>query len=592
MELNLGMILQLGRHSIGGISMATKKEKERVEEEKVKELFSKLRALATRDEATDLSPRQCLEDCLKGVKAQVEGAEAGYLVGYTAGMATRQRHDKDRKHTPKRLENLKVFLGLAPTLSAEEIFEALEEQEKLQKQEKQEENVAPTPTTNPMLQMDVPMQTHFDAMSPAEQEIFSKAYLRTYFEGYQKGFQVIAPKNTAISQKPTAAILHSELEVELDQDTIDLLANAVSTTPKKIQEAILLYARVDKKTQDDLLPESFPESNELDSDNGKLDTSANPATPPSIPNITVAIPAENNPIPLINNDIVENALPKENLQPVDSKEEKASSEIAARTAKRRKKRDRVGYQAVTKAPEGFPKKAHEGLPKYEKEPKPIKKSEESGSTRPAITPNTAIPAAVPDSTPLTPGHGKSESLEKDLHSVTQALKPSHPASQSGTESSIKPIAFSGKSKAIFERAITADYAAKEKQFAHRHLSYKKTREKQMKLIDDVRKALNNNPAISEKDKGVVLEAVMSSMLNHLKKEHRWTQVFGTKSRLETVLRDDIKIIKKDLGLAHSNPLQAMWLIRTHLKGNADLTKDCFKILGEESPGHRIQKPKG
>ncbi len=44
--------------------------------------------------------------------------------------------------------------------------------------------------------------------------------------------------------------------------------------------------------------------------------------------VSPAISAENNPISLINNDVVENALRKENLQPVDLKEEKASVEIA------------------------------------------------------------------------------------------------------------------------------------------------------------------------------------------------------------------------------------------------------------------------
>lgn len=570
--------------------MATKKKQS--EETKVKALFSKLHALDKPHKGSDLSPRQCLEDCLKDVKAQIEGAEAGHSAGYAAGLANRQRHDRENKHTPRRLENLKSFLGLEPTLSSEQIFEALEEQAELQKKAKQ--NDAPVPTTNPMLQMNHAMQERFDTMNPAEQQTFSEAYLRTYFEGYQKGFQVIAPKSTAISQKTTAGIVdreeaysgmpglaldNSDLEVEFDQDTIDLLAEAGSTTPKKIQEAILLYARVDEKTQDDLLPESFPESNELDSDNGKLDTSANPVrrTPSFTSNRHLSFSAKDL-------EDLEKARDAFTAQGGKLASPATPPSITNITAKRQKRRDGVGHRAVTKAPEG--------LPKYEKKPNPITTSSRSAPPRPVKAPHPAIPTAVADSNPLKPGHQNSESLTQDLHSVNQALKPNHPASQSGTEASIKPIAFSEKSKAIFKHAITVDYASKEKKFAHRHLSYKKTREKQMKLIDDVREALNNNTAMSDKDKGVVLEAVMSAMLNHLKKEHRWTQVFGTKSRLEAVLRDDIKIIKKDLGLAHSNPLQAMWLIRTHLKDNADLTKECFKILGEKSPGHRIQKPKG
>ncbi len=66
----------------------------------------------------------------------------------------------------------------------------------------------------------------------------------------------------------------------------------------------------------------------------KTEPPAAPNTPTAVNDHqekTPAIPAENNPIPLINNDIVENALPKENLQPVDLKEKKASSDIAEKT---------------------------------------------------------------------------------------------------------------------------------------------------------------------------------------------------------------------------------------------------------------------
>ena len=194
-----------------------------------------------------LSPRQCLEFCLKDVKGQVEGAEQGHAAGFAAGFALNTRQQSPRLFD--RLRRLASFGSEPPTLSAEEIFEQLTAQAAMEE--------ATAPTQQQILKMDPSVQVLFDGMDPTMQAGFFEAYLTAYREGYQKGLKHTEPKRKPMSQRTAEAIFEEQeaytvgseraeslksglldknnLEITLDQESVDMLSIASGQDSETIQ---------------------------------------------------------------------------------------------------------------------------------------------------------------------------------------------------------------------------------------------------------------------------------------------------------------------------------------------------------------------
>ncbi len=495
-----------------------------------------------------LSPRQCLEFCLKDVTGQVEGAEQGHAAGFAAGFALNTRQQSPRLFD--RLRRLASFGSEPPTLSAEEIFEQLKAQAAMEE--------ATAPTQQQILKMDPSVQGLFDGMDPTMQAGFFEAYLTAYREGYQKGLKHTEPKRKSMSQRTKEAIFTGEeaytvsseraeslksglldknnLEITLDQESVDMLSIASGQDSEIIQEAISYYASASEDEREALWSNSSLEAEE---------------------------------------------------DPINPEPTKKDVKI---TRGQKKKSSR---QATMKAP-------------VLNDDRQIK-SELSTESTPV---NTAVATSQQgpqrDSEHDAP---PSQDISQNMQQVVQALEAPHDSQNTSTQTHSEPavsqnrpttpnkpqtkpnpIVFSQKVAEIFNHSIVDDYKTKNKTMksvAH-NFSYKATRSKQMKIIDTIRENLQTLTTMSDQEKGLVLEAVMSTIKTDLKKEHRWTRLFGTKSRLEAVLTEDINAIRKDLKNFRSNPWEAMRLIQKIQ--DAPVKEMCAEILAKQlgNQGHILK----
>jgi curved DNA-binding protein CbpA len=91
-------------------------------------------------------------------------------------------------------------------------------------------------------------------------------------------------------------------------------------------------------------------------------------------------------------------------------------------------------------------------------------------------------------------------------------------------------------------------AAKTANFAQSVKSNKSVRAKQTDYIDEIRQALQTdrkNNTLSEKDEAQVLYAALALLEKDLKNEFRWTKWLGTQSRLESIVKKDMKALQKE-----------------------------------------------
>lgn len=472
------------------------------------------------------------------------------MAGYAAGLAHQSRIDRPTA-TQTPLQNA----SQTPLEEANAEFERLQRLDA--ELELEQRLVNPISTIDPDLLEDI---------VPERQEAFKNDYAEAYREGYAKGLQANAVERPSISEpdakanfeaiskesanyvveEPAQAALAAglldkdkDIELSIDKDTLDALSAASHVDAQEMQDAIAFYARADENTQKDLLT--------------MIETAA-----PSVSSSK----DENYNDPEI----------MEAFKKMQAMEDTISDDLPPP----RRQSARISQNTKTTISSSVPKA--QSNPQNE-----LVASEpvvsQSVANLPALTSVGHSIAQVIDA--LHEIHRSSQAASQ-VPSAPEALNP--PKAPETNPSTV--IHFSPTVKGIFEHSINEDYR-KEKPNSiiskiAQTLGPKKERKNQISVMDHIRTHLATNaPDISEQDKAIILHAVMKAMLEDLQKESRFTKIFGTQSRLETVLNKDIQAIKANFENADFSDTNAKGLIKAHISmdTNPDVRKECDAILG-------------
>ena len=381
----------------------------------------------------------------------------------------------------------------------------------------------------------------FEDMDPETQEAFQVAYAEAYREGYAKGSLTEPVMRTPMSQADIEAVFDGKAaysvdgkdqeilapglwkpkdNASFDQETIGNLSQISGVDAKELAEAILDYTHASEDDRDTLL------------------------------------------------DLIEN--PPEVL--IQSNFESKHNV------------DQLDESLISHA--------------FESENQADAPSEISASDQPELPQASALIESdfVAEST-IHAHHGaqdKPQDVSEGIRQVISALANKDPelvkqetfSAQRSETSHNKPIHFTKAVESIFSHSIKDDYLAKKsKNIAQLDIfSRKKTRKEQMGLIDDIREHLAlHAPDIKshdyDQDKALILYAVMKAIQEDVQKEFRWTKIFGTKSRLELVLKEDMDAIKANFPKADFSEKNAKALIDQHLKKDPAIHEECAAILG-------------
>ncbi len=190
---------------------------------------------------------------------------------------------------------------------------------------------------------------------------------------------------------------------------------------------------------------------------------------------------------------------------------------------------------------------------------------------------------------------EAQDVSEDIRRVISALENKDPKlvqqetfSEQRVNSTDAAVHFTPAVKKIFNHSIKYDYFSKNSNIAQIDIfSRKKTRQEQMDLIDDIREYLalpapNISSNDHDQDRAIILYGVMKAIQEDLQKEFRWTKIFGTQSRLEIVLKEDMDAIKENFPNADFSDNHAKQLMKAHIT-DPKILQECQAALGHTKP---------